>query len=116
VEEAITLGDRIALLNVGGVLEQIASPAELLDQPANSFVAGFIGRDRHLRRLSLLKVTDAAFEPPDGDSSLPQVDVNGDLRGALDRLLESGARALTVTDGDTVRGVLTLDAIFAVAS
>jgi multiple sugar transport system ATP-binding protein len=40
--EAMTMGDRVAVLN-RGVLQQVASPQELYDEPANLFVAGFIG-------------------------------------------------------------------------
>lgn len=58
IDEAIKVGDRIALLNVGGVLEQYASPAEMLTTPANAFVEDFLGRDRALKRLSLVVVDD----------------------------------------------------------
>jgi osmoprotectant transport system ATP-binding protein len=51
IDEAIKLGDQVAVLNVGGVLAQLATPAELLARPANSFVAGFVGRDRGYRAL-----------------------------------------------------------------
>ena len=58
LDEALTLADRIALLNVGGILEQYAPPDELLRAPANTFVEEFIGSDRSLRRLSLARVSD----------------------------------------------------------
>ncbi|MET3804742.1 osmoprotectant transport system ATP-binding protein [Nakamurella sp. UYEF19] len=51
IDEAIKLGDQVAVLNVGGILAQLASPAELLSRPANAFVAGFVGRDRGYRAL-----------------------------------------------------------------
>jgi osmoprotectant transport system ATP-binding protein len=56
IDEAIKLADRIALMNVGGVLEQYASPEDLLRQPANQFVADFLGHERGLKRLSLMTV------------------------------------------------------------
>lgn len=56
VDEAIKLGDRVAILNVGGVLEQYSSPFELLQSPADRFVAEFLGSDRGLRRLSLMPI------------------------------------------------------------
>ncbi len=62
IDEAIKLGDRIAILNVGGVLEQYASPADLLREPANSFVADFLGKDRGLKRLSLIPIRDVQLE------------------------------------------------------
>jgi osmoprotectant transport system ATP-binding protein len=58
IDEAIKLADRIAILNVGGVLEQVGPPADLLRGPANSFVADFLGDDRGIKRLSLLTVDD----------------------------------------------------------
>jgi osmoprotectant transport system ATP-binding protein len=51
IDEAIKLGDQVAVLNVGGILAQLATPAELLSRPANGFVAGFVGRDRGYRAL-----------------------------------------------------------------
>jgi osmoprotectant transport system ATP-binding protein len=61
IDEAIKLADRIALMNVGGVLEQYASPEELLRAPADDFVANFLGHERGLKRLSLLHVQDVAL-------------------------------------------------------
>jgi osmoprotectant transport system ATP-binding protein len=51
IDEAIKLGDQVAVLRVGGKLAQLATPAELLSRPADSFVAGFVGRDRGYRAL-----------------------------------------------------------------
>ena len=51
IDEAIKLGDQVAVLGVGGVLAQLAPPAELLSRPADAFVAGFVGRDRGYRAL-----------------------------------------------------------------
>jgi osmoprotectant transport system ATP-binding protein len=55
IDEAVKLGDQVAVLRVGGHLAQLASPAELLSRPADAFVASFVGRDRGYRAL--------AFEP-----------------------------------------------------
>jgi len=51
IDEAIKLGDQVAVMRVGGVLAQFAAPAELLSHPADAFVAGFVGRDRGYRAL-----------------------------------------------------------------
>jgi osmoprotectant transport system ATP-binding protein len=112
VEEAVTVGDRIALLNVGGVLEQFDSPAEVLGHPANEFVAGFMGKDRQLRRLSLIKVAEVQLVPNGRPhEGLPVVSPDDDLRSALDRLLATGQQELLVEDGDKHLGLLTLDTI-----
>jgi osmoprotectant transport system ATP-binding protein len=51
IDEAIKLGDRVAVLRVGGHLAQLATPRDLLANPADSFVAAFVGRDRGYRAL-----------------------------------------------------------------
>jgi osmoprotectant transport system ATP-binding protein len=58
IDEAIKMGDRVAVMQKGGVLAQYAPPAELLMSPANDFVEDFVGADRALKRLSLLRVRD----------------------------------------------------------
>jgi osmoprotectant transport system ATP-binding protein len=58
IDEAIKMGDRVAVLEKGGVLAQYATPPELLMSPANEFVEDFVGADRALKRLSLLRVRD----------------------------------------------------------
>ncbi|MBK5227596.1 MAG: ABC transporter ATP-binding protein [Actinobacteria bacterium] len=62
IDEAIKLADRIAILNVGGVIEQYAPPEEILSEPANDFVKSFVGRERGLKRLALVKVADIEAE------------------------------------------------------
>ena len=62
IDEAILVGDRVAILNTGGILEQYATPAEILTSPANSFVAGFLGSDRGIKRLSLLTIETHMIE------------------------------------------------------
>jgi osmoprotectant transport system ATP-binding protein len=58
IDEAIKLGDRIAVMRVGGKLAQYATPAELLMAPADGFVEDFVGADRALKRLALMRVSD----------------------------------------------------------
>ena len=58
IDEAIKMGDRVAVMQKGGVLAQYAPPAELLMSPANDFVEDFVGADRALKRLSLIRVRD----------------------------------------------------------
>jgi osmoprotectant transport system ATP-binding protein len=65
IDEAIKLGDRVAVLRQGGRLAQIAPPAELLTQPADEFVAAFVGRDRGYRRLSFIGAEDLTIHPVD---------------------------------------------------
>jgi osmoprotectant transport system ATP-binding protein len=62
IDEAIKMADRIAILNVGGVLEQYDSPKEILRNPANEFVKEFLGSERGLKRLALIKVSEIEVE------------------------------------------------------
>jgi osmoprotectant transport system ATP-binding protein len=64
IDEAIKMGDLVAVMQLGGHLEQFASPAEILANPASEFVARFVGADRGLKRLSLSRVGDLELRPP----------------------------------------------------
>jgi osmoprotectant transport system ATP-binding protein len=63
IDEAIKLGDRIAILNNGGILEQYDTPADILGRPANEFVVDFLGSERGLKRLKLLPISTVPLEP-----------------------------------------------------
>ena len=65
IDEAVKLGDQVAVLRVGGTLAQLATPRELLSHPVDAFVAGFVGRDRGYRALGFARVEtlDAREEP-----------------------------------------------------
>jgi osmoprotectant transport system ATP-binding protein len=82
IDEAIKMGDKVAVLREGGELAQYASPAELLAAPADDFVASFVGADRALKRLALQRVRDVdlwkAVTCRAGDSA-------ADVRGRLAR-------------------------------
>ena len=58
IDEAIKMGDRIAIMREGGRVAQYATPAEILMDPADEFVADFVGADRALKRLALMRVSD----------------------------------------------------------
>jgi osmoprotectant transport system ATP-binding protein len=64
IDEAIKMGDRIAVFQPGGVLAQFDTPEAILEDPANEFVARFVGGDRSLKRLSLGRVRDLDLERP----------------------------------------------------
>ncbi|CAN5530067.1 betaine/proline/choline family ABC transporter ATP-binding protein [soil metagenome] len=63
IDEAIKMGDLVAVMDVGGVLAQFGLPAEILAAPASDFVARFVGADRGLKRLSLTRVGDVELLP-----------------------------------------------------
>jgi osmoprotectant transport system ATP-binding protein len=64
IDEAVKIGDRIAILAEGGVLAQYDEPAAILARPASDFVAGFVGADRGLKRLSVTPIDAACLERP----------------------------------------------------
>jgi osmoprotectant transport system ATP-binding protein len=77
IDEAIKMGDRIAIMQRGGKLAQYAPPAELLMHPANAFVEDFVGADRALKRLSLQRVRDVNLWSEDDIPYKLQVDADG---------------------------------------
>jgi len=112
IDEAIRMGDRIAIMQVGGVLAQYDTPENILADPVNDFVADFVGHDRVLKRLSLLRVSEAELEPVNGSDGLPRLNEGASLRDALSDLIGSGSeKGLVVADGGESRGVLTIGAI-----
>jgi osmoprotectant transport system ATP-binding protein len=112
VDEAIKMADRIAILNVGGILEQYAPPEEILRAPANAFVADFVGDERGLKRLGLIAIRDMEVEPGPAPADAPVIGDDRTLREVLDVLVTSGSTAAVVVgpDGER-RGVLTLERI-----
>jgi osmoprotectant transport system ATP-binding protein len=113
IDEAIVLGDRIAVLHDRGRLAQYATPAELLMHPADAFVEGFVGADRALKRLALERVGELELAPVNGASSAGVTVRREDLlRDALSAMLQGGASEATVLDGDGGSvGTLSVDLI-----
>jgi osmoprotectant transport system ATP-binding protein len=63
IDEAIKMGDLVAVFQTGGILAQFGKPLDILAAPASEFVARFVGQDRGLKRLSLLRVSDVPLRP-----------------------------------------------------
>ena len=82
IDEAIKMSDRIAILNVGGVLEQFAPPEEILRSPANDFVKQFVGAERGLKRLALITVGDIDVE--EGPVVSPSASID-EARGEMEK-------------------------------
>jgi osmoprotectant transport system ATP-binding protein len=105
IDEAIKMGDRIAVLKVGGVLAQYATPAELLMQPADDFVEDFVGADRALKRLALTRVRD--IDLWDVDAARPFALVSDDEGRPVAWERDGKRRAvLTVERDDILRDAL----------
>jgi osmoprotectant transport system ATP-binding protein len=94
IDEAIKMGDEIAVMRQGGHLEQYAPPAELLMRPANRFVEDFVGSDRALKRLALQRVRDVDLW------SAPLVRAGDSSAEVRARLAESDVPYPLLVDGD----------------
>jgi osmoprotectant transport system ATP-binding protein len=80
IDEAIKMGDRIAVMREHGRVEQYATPAELLMAPATEFVEDFVGADRALKRLALMRVADIdLWEAPLAYPGQPTTEVRAKL-------------------------------------
>ena len=105
IDEAIRMGDSVAVMREGHIVQHDA-PDRLLAHPADEFVADFVGQDRALRRLTLLtagEMATAGLPRPPG----PEVSPDTHLQQALSTMLARGVDALALADGR----VLTLAAI-----
>jgi len=138
IDEAVKLGDKVAVFGPGGVLQQYDEPARLLANPGNDFVAGFIGTDRGYRGLQFLHASGISLRDigrvgewelatkPDGSplgwrnadglvagGSLLRPD--GTLRQALDAALSSpsGMGVAVDADGKVIGGVTAEDVLAA---
>jgi len=99
IDEAIKLGDRIAILREGGHLAQYDTPDRILAHPADDFVARFVGADRGLKRLALRRLEEIELEPLDGAAPAgPRAPGSTTLRDALSLMMSEGADPLVVVD------------------
>ncbi len=102
IDEAVRLGDRIAVLSEGATLEQYAPPAELLARPATGFVREFVGSDRGVMRLGVTPIDPGRLHPTstvDFREGGPWVPASASVREALAALLDGGTGWVAVRDG-----------------
>jgi osmoprotectant transport system ATP-binding protein len=112
IDEAIKMGDLVAVLEEGGRLAQFGSPDEILAHPASDFVARFVGLDRGLKRLSLRTIAELAPEPLGGRTGLPGFGPETRLSDALSILLAADTRGGMALDAaGSPSGYVTIDAI-----
>ena len=94
IDEAIRMGDRIAIMSTGGRLEQFDTPAEILAAPANEFVVDFLGAERGLKRLALIPVSQVKADPG------PVVRADDDARRVRDVAESAGTDWVVVVGQD----------------
>jgi osmoprotectant transport system ATP-binding protein len=94
IDEAIKMGDRIAILRDGKLI-QFDTPDTILAHPANRFVRDFVGTDRQLKRLGLVRVRDLMQTDP------PRVSLRDTVDTALKEINRLGVRSAFVVDEET---------------
>ncbi len=108
IDEAVKVGDRIALMSVRARIEQHATPVEILGHPATPYVAEFLGRDRLLKSLAVTPIDPKSLEdlpPPARDGARLRIEAT--LNEALERLLETGQGSVPVYDAERYLGAFT---------
>jgi ABC-type proline/glycine betaine transport system ATPase subunit len=114
IDEAIKMGDFVAVMEEGGRLAQFGPPDEILAHPASDFVARFVGADRGLKRLSLVTIADLELAPlpASARAGLPTFTPSTKLRDALSVLLAADSRGgVALNDEGQPCGFVTVDAI-----
>jgi osmoprotectant transport system ATP-binding protein len=114
IDEAVRMGDRVAVFAAGGRLAQYATPMELLARPADDFVADFVGSTRGLRRLAVTPLREEDLEPMDGVAASQlgaAIDLDSSLEEALAALLRDDKPMVGVRKGTQFVGVLTPNGI-----
>jgi osmoprotectant transport system ATP-binding protein len=107
IDEAVKLGDQVAILRVGGHLAQVGTPQQLLEEPADAFVEGFVGRDRGYRSLSFVPASDLAL-----DGVKVVRDPAAASPGELTLVVDGDARPTGWVDHSRPGGLLPLGATF----
>jgi osmoprotectant transport system ATP-binding protein len=100
IDEAIKVGDRIAILREGGRLAQYDTPQQILEHPVDEFVADFVGRDRALKALALHTLGELELASPGSADGLPRLPAETNLRDALALLVAEHRNALLVVGPD----------------
>jgi osmoprotectant transport system ATP-binding protein len=98
IDEALYLGNKVAILNTGGVVEQYGVPVDILAEPSSDFVADFLGGERGLKRLALLPVSEVEL------SRGPVVDVQAGVDEAREVMRRHGVDWVGLLDGDKILG------------
>jgi osmoprotectant transport system ATP-binding protein len=112
VDEAIKMGDRVAIIRDGSLV-QYDTPDAVLAQPADEFVTRFVGADRALKRLALRRLSELALRPVEAQDGMPRATADTSLRDALALLIASKSEMLLVVgaDGRTLGAVTREDVL-----
>jgi osmoprotectant transport system ATP-binding protein len=113
IDEAVKMASRIAIFH-SGRLVQYAAPDEMLAHPADPFVASFVGSDRTLKRLRLIRARDVMVPAATAETMTPEVAADDDLRQVASLFLVHGADRLRCVDREgRLVGIVTREAVAA---
>ncbi|TMF80886.1 MAG: ATP-binding cassette domain-containing protein [Chloroflexi bacterium] len=109
IDEAVTVGDRICLLKMQAEIAQYDTPEKILTRPASEYVAEFLGRERLVRRMSVVRINPQTLDEPDGGprTGEPRVPLSSTLTEAFAAALSSPTERAAVFDGDRYAGAFT---------
>jgi len=119
-DEALKMGDRIAVMRSQSVIAQYDTPEAILAAPVDDYVGSFIGAGGQLKRLGLMRLRDVELRPVPARKSLPLITIEATLRDALDMMLENGSGKVLVAEGESgageVLGAIRMDDLMAAIS
>ena len=119
-DEALKMGDRIAVMRSQSVIAQYDTPEAILAAPVDDYVGSFIGAGGQLKRLGLMRLRDVELRPVPARKSLPLITIEATLRDALDMMLENGSEKVLVAEGESgageVLGAIRMDDLMAAIS
>jgi osmoprotectant transport system ATP-binding protein len=109
IDEAVMVGDRICLMQMQAKIAQYDTPERILTQPASDYVAEFLGRERLVRRMSVVTIDPSTLEHPAAGAARgePRVQLTSSLTEAFAAALTSPTERVAVFDGETYVGTFT---------
>ena len=109
-DEAVKMGDKIAVLDKGSRIAQYATPEEILTSPADDFVAGFVGHGAPLKRLQLERLDSLDLHPAEkAEAGIEPLPIRSTLHDVLDAMIADGLDAVPVVRDGQIIGTVTLE-------
>jgi len=109
-DEAVKMGDKIAVLDKGSRIAQYATPEEILTSPADDFVAGFVGHGATLKRLQLERLDSLDLHPAEeAEAGIEPLPIRSTLHDVLDAMIADGLDAVPVASDGKIIGTVTLE-------
>ena len=108
IDEAVMVGDRICLMKMQAEIAQYDTPERILTRPASEYVAQFLGRERLIRRMSVVTIDPRTLDQAHkAGADEPRVQVGSTLTEAFAAALSSPTERVAVFDGERYLGEFT---------